>query len=553
MPDENLLNNELDADLLAVADRVNKLDNKVSGVLSHSCPCMCLICLMTVLMAILIGILTLPAMLMQCVLNEITCTSKKERQNEFRHDHFSDVTPEVQAQTDNYSEMYAEKGFFPNWIFYVKQTHPVLAICLAERSHPYSRRDRVVQLFLLQGIGYAATVFWHMNKPPPASNRLADLLAKNIFMMFASTLPQFIAAQLLMKVALLSYRKWQVDHEDAHFDLRLSKWLLDNIFLDAEREPDAKKQDVRTIDIDAYFDSCMEWVKESLKEFGVYLIRVNFAGYMGALGVCLFFGGFMYDAQYSLDHGEDLAFSSYGQSTIISWFTFFILSFLQFGARWKFQHMSVRKQNSFTSLSLPVVGRCGIVHDHDIMVKLCDAKRLANTVRNSGGDQMKVTYEEFEEFVKMFAAKEHLGHMLPPSFKVSVGDTYEYYVGDQSAGLAFLNMDPGWFQVRVTGVDGNQISVALGVPNKQVNEYEMATVLDAIKNGVPKTSLKSKAMLLDNKNILSTFQRIDGNSDGMLTIPDFVLWATEVDSQIQGYRPMPPSAKKFVNRSMRAI
>jgi hypothetical protein len=572
MADEKLLNNLEDGQNNLDTDPLEDRQNNVSDALPCSClpsacqcPCLCLMCVLAFFLLaalmMLIGILTYPAKIMQSALG--LCFKHHDRVKDIgsASDLFSDVTPEVQAHTDNYSEMYAEKGFLPNFIFYIKQTHPVLAIFTAERSHPYRREDRIVQLFLLQGMGYMAAVYYRLHQD--------DLPSKSIFMMFASTLPQFIAAEALMKVALLLYRKWQVDHEETQFDLVLSNWVLAKIFLGAEREPDAKVQTFQNTINDLNFDNIMDTVKEKLKDAGVYLVKFYFAGYMGALGVCLFCLGTVVDLHWtticigksclggsadSIDwNPKNSSIAGYAESTLTSWCTFFILSFLKFGAKWFYQHLRI-KNRFLASFSLPLVGKCGIAHNHDTMVKLCDAKRLANTVKKAKDAQMKLTYEEFEGFVKLFAEKEHLGHMLPSSFKVSVGDEFEYYVSagaGTNAGDSWMILqsflDPGWCQVRVTGVDGNQVSVEL------VDEETKPTFVEAIKNGVPKTSLKSKDMLLDSKQILSTFQRIDGNSDGLITTPDFVLWAAEVGSQLQGYRPIPPSLKKFIKSNMGVV
>mmetsp|Transcript_5784 Transcript_5784/g.10607 ORF Transcript_5784/g.10607 Transcript_5784/m.10607 type:complete len:574 (+) Transcript_5784:65-1786(+) len=527
------------------------------------CPCMCLTFVFVFFlfgaMMTLIGILLLPARYMQILLSLCRSEEDKKRLASDSDTRFADVTYEVQAQTDTFSEMCAGEGLLKNWWFYVKQTHPVLSIFLGDPSHPYRRTDRIVQLFLLQGIAYLSVVIWdrhHLEWDPDGTGNFFGLGYKTCFNMLTSTLPQFIGTEILMTIALKLYRNWQVKNDETRFGDALSNWLSAKMFLDAPRAPDRAGPSLDDLfqhpnqALGDIYEQCWATVGPQLKEGVLILVKLYFGGYMGVLGLLFFAIAMVMDlGLHTTDTGEwkqtyapHFAIKGYLVSTMVSWCEFFVLSFMKFSAMWVWQHMKIKSASFLGNVSVPVVGKCGIVGNKAAKVKLMDARRLDRIVKMSTEKQIAVSYEEFEAFVKRMAEKERLGHMLPPSFRVSVGDEFEYYVTLSAAKAQELKVfapffKPHWVKVRVSGVNGNQISV-IPLESSNKDQTEATIVADAVKDGVPKSSLHTNQMLLDDRQIRSTFQSLDSNSDGLLDKADLMMWAGELGSEIKGYRPL---------------
>jgi hypothetical protein len=114
-------------------------------------------------------------------------------------------------QTIWLSEMIRGESFWANFVYYVRNTHPVLSLACAEHGHPFSPFERCGMLFFLCSLTYATVVHADAVMPGGWRDWEINLGSSNVPLghwMFSAcflSVPNFILTRVLTELALADY------------------------------------------------------------------------------------------------------------------------------------------------------------------------------------------------------------------------------------------------------------------------------------------------------------------------------------------------------------
>jgi hypothetical protein len=229
------------------------------------------------------------------------------------------------------SEMIRGANFWTNFLYYVRNTHPVLSIGCADQGHPFSPFERIGMLLFLCSLTYATVVHSDLIMPEGWRHWEVSLgasvvpLGHWIFSACFLSVPNFVLTRILTELALADYEMnlRRTQYFEARTKVRLLSFLR-RLMADEEAFERSKEDDEGPIE-------CCTICSER-----VMLLYEKFATLFGystwIVSVAFVVGSMQRDLDGMTLRGELLRIV---MSIFVFWFP---LAFMSFFLQWHLEH-----------------------------------------------------------------------------------------------------------------------------------------------------------------------------------------------------------------------